>query len=84
MTFLPSRSGRLGMRKKSFIISGLLLILLLTHAKIYAEDFKRALPGRTFPFPQDHFSHPEFKTEWWYYSGPVSYTHLTLPTKRIV
>jgi len=69
MIFLPSRSGRLGMKKKSFIISGLLFILLLTHAKIYAEDFKRALPKRVFSFPQDHFSHPEFKTEWWYYSG---------------
>jgi predicted secreted hydrolase len=57
------------MGKKSFIISGLLFILLLTYAKIYAEDFKRSLPGRTFSFPQDHFSHPEFKTEWWYYSG---------------
>ena len=33
------------------------------------EDFKRALPGRVFSFPQDHFFHPEFKTEWWYYSG---------------
>jgi len=69
MICLPGHSGRIGMKKKSFIISGLLLILLLTHAKIYAEDFKRALPGRTFSFPQDHFSHPEFKTEWWYYSG---------------
>ena len=69
MIFLPNRSGRLGMNKKSFIIFGLLFILLLTHAKIYAEEFKRALPGRTFSFPQDHFSHPEFKTEWWYYSG---------------
>jgi predicted secreted hydrolase len=57
------------MRNKSFIISGLLFILLLTHAVIYAEDFKRALPGKIFSFPQDHFSHPEFKTEWWYYSG---------------
>ena len=57
------------MKKKNFIISGLLFILLLTHAKICAEDFKRALAGRTFSFPQDHFSHPEFKTEWWYYSG---------------
>jgi predicted secreted hydrolase len=57
------------MRKKSFTISGLLFILLLTHAKIYAEDFKRALPGKIFSFPQDHFAHPEFKTEWWYYSG---------------
>jgi predicted secreted hydrolase len=57
------------MRKNSFIISGLLFILLLTYGKIYAEEFRRALPGRTFSFPQDHFSHPEFKTEWWYYSG---------------
>jgi predicted secreted hydrolase len=57
------------MKKMSFIISGLLFILLLTHAEIYAEGFKRAFPGRTFSFPQDHFSHPEFKTEWWYYSG---------------
>ena len=69
MIFLYSRRGRLGMKKKSFIISGLLFILLLTHGKIYAEDFKRALPGRIFSFPEDHFSHPEFKTEWWYYSG---------------
>ena len=69
MICLPSHSGRLGMKKMSLIISGLLFILLLTHAKIWAEDFKRALPGRTFSFPQDHFSHPEFKTEWWYYSG---------------
>ncbi len=41
---------------------------LLPH-DLFADDFKRALPGRTFSFPQDHFSHPEFKTEWWYYSG---------------
>jgi predicted secreted hydrolase len=56
-------------QKISFIISGLLLILLLTHAKVYAQEFRRALPGKIFSFPQDHFSHPEFKTEWWYYSG---------------
>jgi predicted secreted hydrolase len=36
---------------------------------LLSQDFKRALPGRGFSFPQDHFSHPEFKTEWWYYSG---------------
>ena len=65
----PGRSERWGMKKTSIIISGLLFFLFLTHAEIYAEDFKRALPGRVFSFPQDHFSHPEFKTEWWYYSG---------------
>ncbi|MEW6375115.1 MAG: lipocalin-like domain-containing protein [Thermodesulfobacteriota bacterium] len=57
------------MRKKSFIISGFLFILLLTPAKIYGVEFQRALLGKVFSFPQDHFSHPEFRTEWWYYSG---------------
>jgi predicted secreted hydrolase len=50
----------------------MMLVLILSPAFssfVVAEDFKRALPGRAFSFPQDHFSHPEFKTEWWYYSG---------------
>jgi predicted secreted hydrolase len=55
--------------KWNLIILGFLFILLLSPIKIYAEEFKRALPGKIYSFPQDHFSHPEFKTEWWYYSG---------------
>lgn len=31
--------------------------------------YQAALPGRKFSFPRDHFSHPDFKTEWWYYTG---------------
>ncbi len=38
---------------------------------------KLALPGYQFQFPRDHFSHPEFATEWWYYTG-----NLTDPTGR--
>jgi predicted secreted hydrolase len=34
-----------------------------------AEDFSVAQPGRTFVFPRDHGSHPEFRTEWWYVTG---------------
>ena len=36
-----------------------------------AEEFKyrQALPGYRFSFPRDHFAHPEFHTEWWYYTG---------------
>jgi hypothetical protein len=26
-------------------------------------------PGYTFEFPRDHAAHPEFKIEWWYYTG---------------
>ena len=33
------------------------------------QAFRQALPGYRFVFPRDHASHPDFKTEWWYYSG---------------
>lgn len=31
--------------------------------------FARALHPREFVFPRDHGPHPQFKTEWWYYTG---------------
>lgn len=38
---------------------------------VFASSFayQLALPGRSLSFPKDHFSHPDFKTEWWYYTG---------------
>jgi predicted secreted hydrolase len=56
------------LRKRNLIIFGLLFIFL-SPIGIQAEEFRQALPGKVFSFPQDHYSHPEFKTEWWYYSG---------------
>lgn len=34
-----------------------------------APSWKLALPGWHYEFPRDHFSHPDFQTEWWYYTG---------------
>jgi predicted secreted hydrolase len=34
-----------------------------------AAQFRVALPGYQYQFPRDHFAHPEFQTEWWYYTG---------------
>jgi predicted secreted hydrolase len=34
-----------------------------------AFSYELALPGRKLTFPADHYSHPNFKTEWWYYTG---------------
>lgn len=34
--------------------------------------FARALAPRPFTFPADHGPHPEFQTEWWYYTGNLS------------
>jgi predicted secreted hydrolase len=31
--------------------------------------FARALAPRPFSFPADHGPHPEYRTEWWYYTG---------------
>ena len=30
-----------------------------------------AAPGYDYKFPRDHFSHPGYQTEWWYYTGNV-------------
>ena len=32
-------------------------------------QFRLALPGYRFQFPRDHGSHPQYRTEWWYYTG---------------
>jgi len=34
-------------------------------------QYRTALPGYHYEFPRDHFNHPEFQTEWWYYTGNV-------------
>jgi predicted secreted hydrolase len=32
-------------------------------------QYREAFPGYRYEFPRDHFDHPEFQTEWWYYTG---------------
>lgn len=56
-----------------FLIAlAMFLPLLLIHPSAIADaekKFKLALPGYRYKFPADHYSHDEFKTEWWYYTG---------------
>ena len=35
------------------------------------NQYRLALPGYHYEFPRDHFNHPDFQTEWWYYTGNV-------------
>jgi predicted secreted hydrolase len=34
-----------------------------------AAQYRNAVPGYHFEFPRDYFDHPDFQTEWWYYTG---------------
>ncbi len=45
---------------------GLLAILLLLSGLF---PYREALPNYAYSFPRDHFEHPDFRTEWWYYTG---------------
>jgi predicted secreted hydrolase len=48
---------------------GLLLVWQLYGGT--GESFRLAEPGYRYEFPRDNFNHPEFQTEWWYYTGNV-------------
>ncbi len=51
-----------------------LVTTLLIAGMSPAAQFESALPGYRFQFPRDHFSHPNYKTEWWYYTGNLRAT----------
>jgi predicted secreted hydrolase len=36
------------------------------------SNWTLALPGWNYEFPRDHGSHPDFKTEWWYFTGNLA------------
>ncbi|MBK7748625.1 MAG: carotenoid 1,2-hydratase [Candidatus Obscuribacter sp.] len=67
------------MKNKLLLLSTscLMLISSLVSPASYAQGtdkdnapvYKKALPGYKFKFPEDHYSHDDFKTEWWYYTG---------------
>lgn len=46
----------------------LLAVFALVNTTL-AQQWQIAKPGYHFEFPRDHFSHPDFQTEWWYYTG---------------
>ncbi len=44
----------------------------LTVTDLFSGDaggYARAVHPREFVFPEDHGPHPEYRTEWWYFSG---------------
>jgi predicted secreted hydrolase len=46
-----------------------LWVILMPWASAYGEAWKIAGPNYAWAFPQDHWVRPEYKTEWWYFTG---------------
>jgi len=54
-----------------FLIYFLTLLIIIPAPVVFANKWKLALPGYKYNFPSEHRSHPNFKIEWWYFSGNV-------------
>src|SRR5205823_2382997 len=50
---------------KTRLVASLIALLI----PVWAGQWQLALPGYQYQFPRDHFSHPDYQTEWWYYTG---------------
>ena len=42
----------------------------VAHAQ--SDGWQQAVGGYQFQFPRDHASHPDYKLEWWYYTGNLT------------
>ena len=65
------------MKTRQHFVRAAVLLALLAAQRVVADepipgDWLRALPGWTYRFPADHLVHPDYKTEWWYFTGNVT------------
>jgi predicted secreted hydrolase len=51
--------------------SASLCAIFLLGLQLVRAQYQSAVPGYHYEFPRDHFNHPDFQTEWWYYTGNV-------------
>ena len=59
--------------RTSFIFLSFVILVLYacSDLKVLAQEFTRAGPNYSWNFPKDHGQHPEYETEWWYYTGQL-------------
>jgi predicted secreted hydrolase len=58
------------MRNRLAYLAAVLLVLQPS-LPTAAAQYGAALPGYRYEFPRDYFDHPDYQTEWWYYTGNV-------------
>jgi predicted secreted hydrolase len=58
--------------KRLTAVSALLALTVIQVVQSQSDGWRRATGRYEFAFPRDHASHPDYKLEWWYYTGNVS------------
>jgi predicted secreted hydrolase len=68
-----SRAGiwRSKRRRAAALVTASLCLGVLPILGGAQPQWREASPGYQFEFPRDHASHPDYKLEWWYYTGNV-------------
>ena len=78
----PPRLWR-GGRRRARLLLGCIVAALVWHGALSElgsqagerrtrDRWRQAEAGYTWQFPRDHGSHPDYRIEWWYYTGNVS------------
>jgi len=57
---------------RRFFTSIVLVVATLPLLSAAEPAWSVARPGWTYEFPRDHHAHPDFKTEWWYFTGNLA------------
>ena len=58
-----------------FLVHLILVVMLVVCSGMTApapgrgNEWKQAIGPRMWTFPKDHGAHPEYRTEWWYFTG---------------
>jgi predicted secreted hydrolase len=55
-----------------FMVGWFCLMALGVFADGMEKEFSQADPTRVMSFPRDHGKHPDFQTEWWYFTGNLT------------
>jgi predicted secreted hydrolase len=63
-----------GAKLEHYFRAGICFFLFATCGNLGGQPqslYEIARPGYAYQFPRDHFNHPGYQTEWWYYTGNV-------------
>ena len=63
---------RMKIRFLLLTLSSLILVGVIFGFSFSGEEWRQAVGPWKWVFPRDHGSHPEFRTEWWYFTGNLN------------